>query len=48
MQTSLFGLVREFLVRSSATDDLQVMLNFLGAAGDDGQVGWKLVRVRLG
>ncbi|XP_039084272.1 neurobeachin-like protein 2 isoform X2 [Hyaena hyaena] len=38
VQTSLFGLVREFLVRSSASDDWQVMLSFLAAAGDHGQV----------
>nr|XP_031542527.1 neurobeachin-like protein 2 isoform X6 [Vicugna pacos] len=38
VQTSLLGLAREFLVRSSSTDDLQVVLNFLAAAGDDGQV----------
>ena len=47
MQTSLLGLVREFLVRSSATDHLQVTLSFLAATGDDGQVGWRLLRVRL-
>ncbi|OWK02816.1 hypothetical protein Celaphus_00010604 [Cervus elaphus hippelaphus] len=38
VQTSLLGLAREFLVRSSTADDLQVVLNFLVAAGDDGQV----------
>nr|XP_055198957.1 neurobeachin-like protein 2 isoform X3 [Nyctereutes procyonoides] len=38
VQTSLLGLVRELLVRSSATDDMQVVLSFLVAAGDDGQV----------
>ncbi|XP_032314533.1 neurobeachin-like protein 2 isoform X11 [Camelus ferus] len=38
VQTSLLGLAREFLVRSSSADDLQVVLNFLAAAGDDGQV----------
>uniref|UniRef100_A0A8C3XAF6 Neurobeachin-like protein 2 n=1 Tax=Catagonus wagneri TaxID=51154 RepID=A0A8C3XAF6_9CETA len=38
VQTSLLGLVREFLVRSSSADDLQVVLNFLAAAVDDGQV----------
>ncbi|XP_058412923.1 neurobeachin-like protein 2 isoform X2 [Diceros bicornis minor] len=38
VQTSLLGLVREFLARSSSTDDVQVMLSFLAAAGDDGQV----------
>lgn len=48
VQTSLLGLVREFLVRSSSSDDLQVVLNFLAAGVDDGQVGWRLVRVRLG
>lgn len=43
VQTSLLGLAREFLVRSSPTDDMQVLLSFLAAAGDDGQVGWRLV-----
>ncbi|XP_020924320.1 neurobeachin-like protein 2 isoform X2 [Sus scrofa] len=38
VQTSLLGLVREFLVRSSSSDDLQVVLNFLAAGVDDGQV----------
>uniref|UniRef100_A0AC11CKJ1 Neurobeachin like 2 n=1 Tax=Ovis aries TaxID=9940 RepID=A0AC11CKJ1_SHEEP len=38
VQTSLLGLAREFLVRSSTADDLQVVLNFLAASGDDGQV----------
>ncbi|XP_053786341.1 neurobeachin-like protein 2 isoform X1 [Desmodus rotundus] len=38
VQTSLLGLAREFLVRSSPADDLQVVLNFLAASGDDGQV----------
>ncbi|XP_006065277.3 neurobeachin-like protein 2 isoform X3 [Bubalus bubalis] len=38
VQTSLLGLAREFLVRSSTADDLQVVLNFLAALGDDGQV----------
>ena len=48
VQTSLLGLAREFLVRSSPADDLQVVLNFLAASGDDGQVGWSLVTGRLG
>lgn len=39
VQTSLLGLAREFLVRSSSTDDMQVLLSFLAAASDDGQVG---------
>ncbi|XP_064452930.1 neurobeachin-like protein 2 isoform X7 [Mirounga angustirostris] len=38
VQTSLLGLVREFLARSSATEDMQVVLSFLAAAADDGQV----------
>nr|XP_044992261.1 LOW QUALITY PROTEIN: neurobeachin-like protein 2 [Jaculus jaculus] len=38
VQTSLLGLAREFLVRSISADDMQVMLNFLAAIGDDGQV----------
>ncbi|XP_014684299.3 neurobeachin-like protein 2 isoform X2 [Equus asinus] len=38
VQTSLLGLAREFLARSSSTDDMQVVLSFLAAAGDDGQV----------
>ncbi|KAL2803918.1 neurobeachin-like protein 2 isoform 2 [Daubentonia madagascariensis] len=41
MQTSLLGLAREFLVRSLSADDVQVtqvMLNFVAATGDDGQV----------
>ncbi|EFB19185.1 hypothetical protein PANDA_000627, partial [Ailuropoda melanoleuca] len=42
VQTSLFGLVREFLVRSSATEDMQVVLSFLAAAADDGQILRKL------
>nr|KAF6420831.1 neurobeachin like 2 [Molossus molossus] len=37
VQTSLLGLAREFLVRSSPTEDMQVVLNFLAASGDDGQ-----------
>lgn len=48
VQTSLLGLAREFLVRSSSADDMQVVLNFLAASGDDGQVGWNLVTGRLG
>ncbi|XP_074168573.1 neurobeachin-like protein 2 isoform X4 [Rhinolophus sinicus] len=42
VQTSLLGLAREFLVRSSPTDDMQVLLSFLAAAGDDGQVAGAL------
>ncbi|XP_054549725.1 neurobeachin-like protein 2 isoform X3 [Talpa occidentalis] len=38
VQTSLLGLAREFLVRSSSVDDMQVVLSFLVAAGDDSQV----------
>ncbi|XP_012575949.1 PREDICTED: neurobeachin-like protein 2 [Condylura cristata] len=38
VQTSLLGLAREFLVRSSSADDMQVVLSFLAAAGDDSQV----------
>ncbi|XP_073757180.1 neurobeachin-like protein 2 isoform X3 [Callorhinus ursinus] len=38
VQTSLLGLVREFLARNSATEDMQVVLSFLAAAADDGQV----------
>ncbi|XP_054406869.2 neurobeachin-like protein 2 isoform X1 [Pongo abelii] len=41
VQTSLLGLAREFLVRSLSADDVQVtqiMLSFLAATGDDGQV----------
>jgi hypothetical protein len=48
VQTSLLGLVREFLVRNFSVEDMQVVLNFLAATGDDGQVGWRLGRVRLG
>lgn len=48
VQTSLLGLVREFLARSSATEDMQVVLSFLAAAADDGQVGWRLARVGPG
>ncbi|KAM5234242.1 neurobeachin-like protein 2 isoform 3-T3 [Hipposideros larvatus] len=42
VQTSLLGLAREFLVRSSSTDDMQVLLSFLAAASDDGQVAGAL------
>jgi hypothetical protein len=38
VQTSLLGLAREFLVRSFSADDLQVVLSFLAATSDDGQV----------
>ncbi|KAM8758503.1 neurobeachin-like protein 2 [Rhynchonycteris naso] len=38
VQTSLLGLVREFLVRSSQAEDMQVVLSFLAASGDDCQV----------
>ncbi|XP_075403354.1 neurobeachin-like protein 2 isoform X1 [Tenrec ecaudatus] len=38
VQTSLLGLAREFLVRSFSAEDVQVVLSFLAAAGDDGQV----------
>lgn len=44
VQTSLLGLVREFLVRNLSVDDMQVVLSFLAAANEDCQVG----RVRLG
>ncbi|XP_069873650.1 neurobeachin-like protein 2 isoform X2 [Dipodomys merriami] len=35
VQTSLLGLAREFLVRSFSADDVQVVLSFLSAVGDD-------------
>uniref|UniRef100_G3UHI2 Neurobeachin like 2 n=1 Tax=Loxodonta africana TaxID=9785 RepID=G3UHI2_LOXAF len=38
VQTSLLGLAREFLVRSFSADDMQVVLSFLAAVGDDGLV----------
>ncbi|XP_054992464.1 neurobeachin-like protein 2 isoform X1 [Sorex araneus] len=38
MQTSLLGPAYEFLVRNPAAEDMQVLLNFLAASGDDGQV----------
>ncbi|ERE77014.1 neurobeachin-like protein 2 [Cricetulus griseus] len=38
VQTSLLGLAREFLVRSFSVDDMQVVLSFLAATSDDGQV----------
>ncbi|ELK10176.1 Neurobeachin-like protein 2 [Pteropus alecto] len=38
VQASLLGLAREFLVRSASTEDMQVLLSFLAAVGDDGQV----------
>ncbi|XP_057622636.1 neurobeachin-like protein 2 isoform X1 [Chionomys nivalis] len=38
VQTSLLGLAREFLVRSFSVDDMQVVLSFLTATSDDGQV----------
>lgn len=38
VQTSLLGLVREFLVRNFSVDDMQVVLSFLAATSDDGQV----------
>ncbi|XP_062970056.1 neurobeachin-like protein 2 isoform X2 [Cynocephalus volans] len=41
VQTSLLGLAREFLVRSLSADDVQVVqvvLSFLAATSDDGQV----------
>nr|XP_013015685.1 neurobeachin-like protein 2 isoform X2 [Cavia porcellus] len=38
VQTSLLGLARELLVRSFSAEDLQVLLNFLAAMGDDNQV----------
>ncbi|XP_007949943.1 neurobeachin-like protein 2 [Orycteropus afer afer] len=38
VQTSLLGLAREFLVRNFSTDDMQVVLSFLAATGDDVQV----------
>ncbi|XP_027788340.2 neurobeachin-like protein 2 isoform X2 [Marmota flaviventris] len=38
VQTSLLGLAREFLVRSFSAEDVHVLLNFLAAVGDDGQV----------
>ncbi|KAM6169581.1 LOW QUALITY PROTEIN: neurobeachin-like protein 2 [Rhynchocyon petersi] len=42
IQTSLLGLAREFLVRSFSVDDMQVVLNFLAASSDDGQVAGTL------
>lgn len=39
VQTSLLGLAREFLVRSFSADDVQILLSFLAAMSDDGQVG---------
>ncbi|XP_021027034.1 neurobeachin-like protein 2 isoform X1 [Mus caroli] len=38
VQASLLGLVREFLVRNFSVEDMQVVLNFLAATSDDGQV----------
>ncbi|XP_017652967.2 neurobeachin-like protein 2 isoform X2 [Nannospalax galili] len=38
IQTSLLGLAREFLVRNISADDMQVVLSFLAATGDNGQV----------
>ncbi|XP_006868866.1 PREDICTED: neurobeachin-like protein 2 [Chrysochloris asiatica] len=38
VQTSLLGLAREYLMRSFSAEDMQVVLNFLAAATDDGQV----------
>ncbi|XP_028742695.1 neurobeachin-like protein 2 isoform X2 [Peromyscus leucopus] len=38
VQTSLLGLAREFLVRNFSVDDMQVVLSFLAATSDDGQV----------
>ncbi|XP_051708461.2 neurobeachin-like protein 2 isoform X4 [Oryctolagus cuniculus] len=38
VQTSLLGLAREFLVRNFSAEDVQVVLNFLAATSDDGQV----------
>ncbi|XP_054585901.1 neurobeachin-like protein 2 isoform X1 [Eptesicus fuscus] len=38
VQTSLLELVQELLTRSSLAEDLQVVLSFLAAAGDAGQV----------
>lgn len=43
VQTSLLELVQELLTRSSLADDLQVVLSFLAAAAEAGQVGWRLV-----
>lgn len=48
VQTLLLGLARDLLVRSSSIDDMQVVLSFLAAVGDEGQVGWRLVRMRRG
>lgn len=47
VQACLLGLAREFLVRSASPEDMQALLSFLAAVGDDGQVGWRLVMVRL-
>lgn len=47
VQACLLGLAREFLVRSASPEDMQALLSFLAAVGDDGQVGCRLVMVRL-
>nr|XP_021503591.1 neurobeachin-like protein 2 isoform X3 [Meriones unguiculatus] len=38
VQTCLLGLAREFLFRNFPVDDMQVVLNFLAATSDEGQV----------
>ncbi|XP_017521315.2 neurobeachin-like protein 2 isoform X8 [Manis javanica] len=38
VQTLLLGLARDLLVRSSSIDDMQVVLSFLAAVGDEGQM----------
>lgn len=48
VQTCLLGLVREFLFRNFPVDDMHVVLNFLAATSDEGQVGWRLEGRGLG
>lgn len=48
VQRALLELVLELLTPSSLAEDLQVVLSFLAAAGDAGQVGWRPVTGRLG
>lgn len=47
VQTALLELVLELLTPSSLAEDLQVVLSFLAAAGDAGQVGWRPVTGQL-
>lgn len=48
VQTALLELVLELLTPISLAEDLQVVLSFLAAAGDAGQVSWRPVTGRLG